>query len=139
MGDVDLSRYVLDFGKKHRGERIQRIPASYLLWMVRDHCGPYAVAQAELDRRGIKLLDIEISGHAIDAASLRIRKTWHENREKAEGLHGWLCRAALDARALGEKVDEDCLAWLGVKWVFASDRGEWPLLKTVVPLREKEG
>ena len=134
--DVHLSTYVLNFGQKHRGERIQRVPVSYLLWMVNAQAGPYRVAQMELDRRGTVVPEIEVSGHAIDAASLRIRKTWHENRAKAEGLHSWLCRAALDARRQGESLGEDAYSWLDIKWVIA-DGDQWPTLRTVIPLKRK--
>jgi hypothetical protein len=130
--DVDLTTYVLEFGKKHRGERIARVRAGYLLWMVQERAGPWEVAQLELDRRGISLPQIDLSSHAVDTASLRIRKTWHENREKAEGLHSWLCRAAIEAIEKGEKLEAGVYLHLEVKWVVAMD-GEWPTLKTVIP------
>jgi len=88
------------------------------------------MAQAELDRRGTVTPDIEISGHAIDSASLRIRKTWHESRGDDEGLHAWLVRMASEALVSGEQRG-DKIALGGVLWVFERD-GEWPLLKTVM-------
>ena len=130
---VNLSTYVLEFGKKHRGERIQRVPASYLLWMVNASAGPWEIAQLELDRRGTTVPTIECSGHAIDTASLRIRRTWHQHREKAEGLHAWLCRTATAAMQSGERIGEGEYIHLGVKWVIA-ETGRWPMLKTVIPV-----
>ena len=118
----------LTFGK-YKGDRIQRVRVSYLLFMVRNQTPQADAAQAELDRRGTTVPTIEISGHAIDSASLRIRKTWHEQRGESEGLHSWLCRMAKEAydlRGDGDRVEHD-----GVKWVFDYD-GEWPILKTVM-------
>lgn len=130
---VDLSTYVLDFGKKHKGERIQRVPVSYLLWMVNAEAGPYAVAQMELDRRGTVIPEIEISNHAVDAASLRIRKTWHQDRNKTEGLHAWLARAAVAAFGEGESLGDSAYGYLGVKWIIETKK-HWPILKTVIPM-----
>lgn len=132
---VDLQTYVLEFGKKHRGERIQRVPASYLLWMVNKEAGPFEVAQAELDRRGISLPEIDISGHAVDSASLRIRRTWHENRNPTEGLHSWLARAAKEALDHGLALGDDAYSHLGVKWVIETGSA-FPFLKTVIPLKK---
>lgn len=134
---TNLSTYVLEFGKKHRGERIQRVPYSYLSWMVREHMGPYEVARQEIARRGITLPDVELSGHAIDSASLRIRKTWHEDREKSEGLHSWLMRATKAAIAQGEEIEPGAFVYLQVKWVVTVG-GEWPSLKTVYPYKKKQ-
>lgn len=134
MGDqVDLHAYVLRWGKKHAGERIVHVRAGYLIWMVSNKAGPWEIAQQELDRRRIVIPEIEISGHAIDSASLRIRRVWHEHREKAEGLHGWLCRMAVEARVEGVKqIEGDVWSYLGVKWVYGLD-GRFPVLKTVIP------
>lgn len=132
----DLSTYVLQFGKKYRGERIQRVPFSYLSWMVRERQGPWKVAQKEIDRRGIKVPDVEISNHAIDVASLRIRKTWQQNREKVEGLHAWLMRATKEAIAQGEEIEPGIFVYLEVRWVCATS-GQWPALKSVAPYRKK--
>jgi len=121
--------WLMPFGK-HKGERITRVPVSYLKFMVREKTNHADMAQAELDRRGTVTPDIEISGHAIDSASLRIRKTWHESRGDDEGLHAWLVRMASEALVSGEQRG-DKIALGGVLWVFERD-GEWPLLKTVM-------
>lgn len=136
----DLSTATLEWGKAHRGERIQRIPASYLLWMVRERAGPWQLAQRELDRRGIRPVDVEISGHAIDTASLRIRRIWHQNRRKGEGLHSWLQRTLGEGLELarerggprGIQLDDGAIRYLGIRWVVDLE-GAWPLLKTVMP------
>ena len=131
MGEpaIDTHGFVMPNGK-HRGERITRVPVSYLKWMVREGHSLADHAQSELDRRGTVTPDIEISGHAIDSASLRIRKVWHESRGDDEGLHAWLCRMAVAALSEGEQRG-DKIAFGGVLWVFERD-GEWPLLKTVM-------
>lgn len=120
---------------KHRGELITRVPVSYLKWMVRERHSEAAYAAAELDRRGTVTPDIEISGHAIDSASLRCRKIWHETRNEGEGLHAWLCRMAATALESGE-AHGDKILFNGMLFAFERD-GEWPLLKTV--MRKKGG
>ena len=51
------------------------------------------MAEAELERRGDTMpAEIEISNHAIDKASLRVRKAWHTDRQQDEGLYSWLVR-----------------------------------------------
>lgn len=117
---------------KHHGERITRVPVSYLKWMIRERHSLADHAQSELDRRGIGVErpEIEISGHAIDSASLRVRKVWHEQRGEEEGLHAWLLRTAAEALKSGEPRAEK-IAHSGVLLVFENS-GEWPVLKTVM-------
>lgn len=129
MSELSTHDFMMPNGK-HKGERITRVPVSYLKWMVREKHSIADYAQAELDRRGTVTPDIEISGHAIDSASLRIRKIWHESRGGDEGLHAWLCRMAKSALEHGEDRGAK-VAYGGVLWVFDQD-GEWPLLKTVM-------
>lgn len=133
--EIDLTVYVLHFGKRHRGERIARVPASYLRWMVNSESGPYQVAKLELERRGSKIPTAEISGHAIDTASLRIRRQWHQNREKAEGLYSWLMRMCEEAPQSGRDLGDGAWEYKGVKWIIEQG-AEWPLLKTVMPAKE---
>ena len=123
----------IEFGK-HKGLLYTRVPVSYLFWMVQAGHQHADIAQAEIERRGSVVPTVEISGHAIDSASLRIRKTWHTNAEKGEGLHAWLCRATVEALASGGVVESNgdrVVHHLGVKFVIAS--GRWPVLKTVMP------
>ncbi len=82
-----------------------------------------------MKRRGSTLPTIEVSGHAIDSASLRCRRTWHETAKNAEeGLHAWLLRMAAEAWAAGEGAE--VIEYAGIRWVFAPGE-EWPVLKTV--------
>lgn len=134
-GALNTHGYQMRAGR-HRGELITRVPVSYLKWMVRERHGEAAYAAAELDRRGTVTPDIDISGHAIDSASLRCRKIWHATRrDDSEGLHAWLCRVAASALAEG-KPDGDKIYFEGMLFAFERD-GEWPLLKTI--MRKKGG
>lgn len=126
------------FGK-HRGELWTRVPVSYLRWIVNTFTQDREardIAQAELDRRGTVVPDIEISGHAIDTASLRVRKIWHENRGQDEGLHAWLCRMAMEAYEQGERLPSGKIKHAGIKWVF-EEGNYYPTLKTVMRAGKK--
>lgn len=136
MPNINTHGMEVDFGK-HRGQLYTRIPVSYLRWMVNEGHSRKDVAQAELDRRGIDAADrnIEISGHAIDSASLRVRKTWHEDREQDEGLHKWLLRICDEALSQHEMDSEQRIFHKGMKLVFQP--GDlYPTLKTV--MRDKK-
>src|SRR5690349_17976474 len=97
--DRSTEGITLTFGK-HRGQLLTRVPVSYLRWIVNQvGMDPYwkKLANAEHTRRGGHMPRLELSGHAIDNASLRIRHVWHETREEEEGLYSWLMRVAFDA------------------------------------------
>lgn len=118
----------IDFGR-HRGERWTRLPVSYLKWLVNAGARHADRAQAELDRRGTTTPDLDVSNHAIDRASLRCRKIWHETR--GEGLASWLCRMAAEAREHGTAQGDDRWLYKGMILVF-EESGAWPVLKTVM-------
>lgn len=125
----------LDFGK-YDGQLYTRVPVSYLLWMVQCGHSRQEIAKAELDRRGTTVPNIEVSGHAIDSASLRLRKRWHETaKSKDEGLHSWLIRVAEEALERKKPNSDGVVFHNGIKFVF--DFGEWPVLKTCMPTKEK--
>ncbi len=135
---INTHGMIVDFGK-HRGVLYTRIPVSYLRWMVNSDHSRRDVAQAELDRRGIDSADrdVEISGHAIDSASLRCRKLWHETRGEQEGLHAWLLRITQEALNIQEPDENGYVHYLGLRLVFQP--GElYPVLKTVIPRRRPE-
>ena len=123
---------LVDFGR-HSGILYTRVPVQYLKWMVQ--CGhPKAdVAQAELDRRGTVTPDLDVSGHAIDSASLRIGWLWKQSSKTGEGLHAWLVRVAREAIENGDKKPDGKIVYMGIKFVF--EGGAWPVLKTVMPTR----
>ena len=94
---------------------------------------------AELDRRNLPLVncDIEISGHAIDSASLRLRKTWHETKRKGEGLHAWLQRMCTEALEQHEPDGEGRIHWHGIRLVF-QEGAIVPILKTCMAVKERD-
>lgn len=119
---------------RHKGELMTRVPVSYLRWMANTNHEQAELAKAELDRRGAVLPEVEISNHAIDRASLRCRRIWHEDRTKNEGLHSWLVRVSMEALAgTGSGGDEICF-YKGMKMVFELSP-EYPVLKTIMPAK----
>jgi uncharacterized protein (DUF3820 family) len=128
-GAINTHGLVCDFGK-HSGELYTRLPVSYLKWMVQIGHSRADIAEAELARRGTVTPEVDVSGHAIDSASLRGRKIWHETRGENEGLHAWLCRMAAEARALNDRDAGGRYLFAGMK--FAFEEGAWPVLKTVM-------
>lgn len=128
---MDTHHLVCDFGK-HKGTLYTRIPVAYLKWMVNvDHtCAD--IAKAELERRGSVTPELEISGHAIDRASLTCLKLWQLTRTEGEGLNAWLIRLSQGALDSVNGVVEGKILFMGMKFVFEMD-GVWPVLKTVMP------
>lgn len=125
----------IDFGK-HKGVLYTRVPVSYLRWMVQCNHSHAEIAKAELDRRGTVLPNVEVSGHAIDSASLRLRHIWHKTaKSDSEELHAWLCRICSEALAQSKSDDEGRIFYKGMKLVF--EDGEWPVLKTCMPHQSK--
>lgn len=120
----------IDYGK-HKGELFTRLPRGYLVWMINEKAPMWEVAKAEFERRGDTMPKVELSGHAIDNASLRVRKIWHQSRGKDEGLYSWLQRMTLEAIEKGVYVEDGKIEHMGVKWVIAQGE-EFPTLKTVM-------
>ena len=140
MSTIDTHNLFVDFGK-HRGERWTRVPVSYLRWIV-NLSPPHRaseIAKSELERRNIPLVncDIEISGHAIDSASLRLRKTWHAMKNDNEGLHSWLQRICTDALEAHEPDSEGRIHWHGIQLVF-QEGAIVPILKTCMPVKQRD-
>ena len=125
---------IINFGK-HSGTLITRVPASYLKWMVNAKSLQHQLAKAEIERRGHKLPSLEISAHAIDKASLRCRKIWHETAlSEEEGICSWLERVTLEALEKGVKRGDDVF-YMGMKFVIYPGE-EFPVLKTIMPKKE---
>ncbi|GMW01486.1 MAG: hypothetical protein AMXMBFR84_26230 [Candidatus Hydrogenedentota bacterium] len=130
---VDPHTYVLKNGR-HAGKVLTHVPVDYLKWMVNIRHTEAAAAQTELERRGTVTPDLDISGHAIDRASMYLLDFYRVSRLKDEGLHAWL--VAISGLALnhgkrkpGEQGDLQ-IKFCGIKFCFAIDC-EWPVLKTV--------
>lgn len=132
---IDTHGLVCDFGK-HNGTPYTRLPVSYLFWMVNCNHSRKEIAQAELDRRGTVLPDVDVSGHAIDRASLNCRKTWHETKQEGEGIYSWLCRVSKEALDNADVDDKGRYHHLGMKFAFGEDT-TYPVLKTVMPASKK--
>ena len=131
---INTHNLIVEFGK-FRGERWTRIPLSYLRWLINENTQYAHIARAEIERRGASLTadkSIELSGHAIDKASLRLRKTWHETAlDINEGLFSWLERVAAEAYTRIQD-DENSVIFNRIKFVYM--KGElYPVLKTVMP------
>ena len=121
-----------DFGR-HRGELYTRIPVSYLRWMVNSDHSRKNIAESELSRRGTSFPELEISGHAIDRASLRCLDIWRKNRNDDEGLNSWLARVSAEAieSVSGNISNNRKVGYLDMLFVFEV-MGKWPVLKTVM-------
>lgn len=131
MSDINTHGMVCDFGR-HKGVPYTRVPVSYLTWMVGNNHSKADIAAAELKRRGTTTPDLDVSGHAIDRASLSCRRTWHETKRQDEGLHSWLCRVAREALEAKDVDDKGRYRHLGMRFAFEFE-GKWPVLKTVMP------
>ena len=136
MEDAQIHTHglIVDFGK-HRGEPWTRVPVGYLYWCINEmgeDREAHRIARAELARRGDTMpTGVSISNHAIDRASLRIRKNWHEDRGKDEGLYSWLARIC--GEVLAERNDKpDRVTYKGCVLIFTHGN-EYPVLTTVLP------
>lgn len=133
---MNTHNLIVDFGR-HRGERYTRLPVNYLKWMVQSNHTKADIAKAELDRRGTVTPEFDLSGHAIDSASLRLRWYWHKTaKSKEEGLHAWLCRMCKEALAQSQPDSDGVIFYGEMKMVFES--GTWPVLKTVMPRKSHD-
>ena len=134
MARASYEGETLGFGR-HKDVLWTRAPISYIKWILNEPgmaADRKQIAAAELARRGTTTPDLDISGHAIDRASLRCRKTWHETRGENEGLYSWLVRVSGEALAKNERDEQGRYKHMGLKFVF-EDEGSWPVLKTVMP------
>lgn len=128
---INTHGMVMQFGR-HKGELYTRVPVSYLRWMVQSGHQSAAYAEAELKRRGTPLPTVDVSGHAIDRASLTCRKIWHHNHHPDEGFYSWLCR--MTEEAIQTDIRDNAGRHLHNGMKLAIDiEGRWPVLKTVMP------
>ena len=135
--EQELHDFVMPFGR-HRGVRLVHVPVSYLTWMVGNSIQHADLAERELDRRGTAIPALDISGHAIDRASLLCRHFWHEERVKTgRGIHNWLVKVAQEALDKGKKGDNGKIIYAGMKFTFEME-GKWPVLLTIRPAKVKK-
>jgi len=140
--EINTHHLILTFGK-HKGKLITRVPVSYLQWMVNEMDGyRKQLAEAELQRRGTTNPEIEVSGHAIDRASLTCRSIWYEtsrkkqgseggNKNIIEGISSWLSRISKQAYDKNDTDVQGRYVHLGMKFVIEKKDG-WPIVKTVM-------
>ena len=133
MSEINTHGMRVEFGK-HKGELFTRVPVSYLKWMINDSVQQCDIAKAEFERRGDTMPKVELSGHAIDNASLRVRKIWHETKLKNEGMYSWLQRMTLEAINKGAKIG-DSIHYKGMKFCVV-DGEEFPVLKTIMRIKK---
>lgn len=129
---------IVDFGK-FKGQRWTRLPISYLKWLINIGSQYASIAQYEMTRRVITTLDqMDISGHAVDRASMFCSKQWRETREKSEGLHSWIyrkaCAALKDGKITG--TESEGRIYEGMKFIFKFGSVS-PTLVTIMNLEEK--
>ena len=120
----------ISFGK-HKGTLITRVPLSYLKWMINANTLMSDYAKAEFKRRGDTMPQVELSGHAIDNASLKVFKIWKEDRKLDEGLYTWLQRTTLEALTHGHELKNGKIKYKGMKLVIEKGE-EFPVLKTIM-------
>lgn len=131
MSEINTHGVVMPYGK-HKGELFTRVPVSYLKWMVNTRQNMWETAQAEFKRRGSKMPTIELSGHAIDNASIRVRKIWHDTKlSDDEGIYSWLMRMTEEALSNGEILESGKIKYKGMKFVVEQGE-EFPVLKTIM-------
>ena len=138
----------IQFGK-YAGERWTRIPLGYIKHLANSGFGePQQFAQLELKRRGyLWTPEVEITGHAIDRASIKLRMNWMATRESPEeGLHTWLARVAGQAYASHgapelretEEPYDITTFYQGMKLIFTVGYHA-PVLKTIMPKEDHRG
>ncbi len=94
------------------------------------------LAKAEFERRGDTMPKVELTGHAIDNASLRVRKQWHQTAlSNIEGLYSWLQRITLEALEHGKVLESGKIEYLGMRLVIVQGE-EFPVLKTIMEGRK---
>jgi hypothetical protein len=133
--EINTHGVIIGFGK-HKGTLLTRVPLSYLKWLINEvGMDPKwrDLARAEFERRGDTMPLVEISGHAIDKASLRVLNLWESTRNRKEGLYSWLQRITLRALKEGKpvKANSSKIRFWGMKLVIEQGE-EFPVLKTIM-------
>ncbi|MGD9276272.1 MAG: hypothetical protein PVJ67_03815 [Candidatus Pacearchaeota archaeon] len=125
INKINTHGYKLQNSKKYKNILITRVPEEK------------EYADAELKMRGATMPIIDISKHAIDRASLRLKKIWKETRESDnEGLYSWLARIAekaLETEKIEKNADEmsDKIKYMNIQFIFDYSMAT-PVLLTVI-------
>lgn len=134
---VDTHNMIMENGK-HKGERVTRLPISYLKWMIKVRHSLADIAKAEMDRRGITTPELEVSIHAVDRASEFLLEDWRITRDEGQGFYSWLIELASLAIKKGTPKGDKIL-YRGVAFVFSNGDEVWPTLKTVTRTPKSKG
>ena len=139
--EINPQEEICDFGR-HKDQPYTKIPASYLLWMVRAAHRCANIAEAELERRGTVIPEMDITGHAVNRASQHLLDRWQRDTALShEGLWNWLHSKANTALERRVTDAQGRYIYDGITFVFDFDGG-WPVLKTVwsgnQPLYQRE-
>ena len=127
--EMTTHNLIVKFGK-HKGERWTRLPISYLKWLINEETQYSDIAEAELKRRGTILdHEIDISGHAVDRASINCMNHWRKTRKRNEGLYSWLMR--MSKAAIKQDGKKEKIVYKGVTFVFCYGK-LYPTLKTII-------
>lgn len=166
---VKTTNATVHFGKWN-GQLLTRVPVGYLQWAITqriDHSQPlpdsrpvpvsipfHEAAALELERRGERIHEIEISAHAVDRMSQVGLDVWERHRAPAvpgkahEGVYSFLercvdsiCRLdanvghAMNEAAVTGKPEQVKTGYLGLEWVIQVNLA-LPVLLTVTPGRQ---
>jgi hypothetical protein len=136
---------MMPFGK-YAGQRVTRVPVSYLKWAVANEVEArvetkegtfpfFEVARSEIERRGERLENIDVSMHAIDRASLYFMPKFRLEHGHMEGLASWVARLSWEAwqhrETHGKKGDDGVwkIEHNGIKFIV--EEMLIPVVKTV--------
>lgn len=166
-GALVTSNAPVAFGK-WKGTLLTRVPVSYLRWAITQQIEArqplpdirpvprsvpfHEAAAAELQRRGERVFEVEISAHAVDRLSQSGLEVWQRQRGETtsgapEGIYSFLERvlaeivqtddrvvwALREAEETGKPAQVET-QYLGLKWVIQTDLA-LPFLLTVMPAK----
>lgn len=128
--EIDTSNLKIKFGR-HKGELWTRLPLGYLKYLINTNSRAKEIAYAELKRRGTVLdIDIDVSGHSMDRASIHCLNEWRKSKERNEGLYSWLARMAKEAIRNGKRITPTKIQYMDMIFCFTYGYLN-PVLKTV--------
>lgn len=128
---------------KYRGIRMDKLPNSYLRWVL---AHPFdeeylAYARKKVATNPTVAWNINVTRHAVDSFSLRFIDTWRTPRKvmgMQEGLGSYIARMAVEALKYGKDVtkhrrndDEPVLLYKEIHFVFNDKKSEMRTLITV--------
>ncbi len=134
----------VSFGK-YKGQLWTRVPMAYLRWLINQPVRTaesefeleqakkrQLIAKLELKRRGVSMLNIniDVSDHAIDRASLKCLNIYQASAKPDEGIATWTKRIGSEALAHGVRVGR-YIHYNGMKLVI-NQMEVYPVVVTVM-------